>query len=251
MLRIFRNIFKSKKKRKKRKSTHQQKLDRIELRQREYVENIFEEMTAKDPELKRLIIAKTFNITLPDASIGQRLEVEAVINDLVIQEIIQDPELAQKIVSGKIFQLMQNAGLAPSNEELRNRPTPMQQMIKALEDTKRLKEAAGIKEPGWLKKFLTSDLAAAIIPLLIRSFLKLESPDTQENQYIYVKDGEEREISRAEYERLMKEQQQQYNTIMSDDSTNENPNTKEGTNPETLESDETDDNKQETDALDN
>ena len=77
MLRIFRNVINRKKRKKKRKSTQQQKLDRIDLKQREYVEKIFEEMTEKDPELKRLIVAKTFGIELPDPSIGQRQELEA------------------------------------------------------------------------------------------------------------------------------------------------------------------------------
>lgn len=239
MLRIFRKIFK-KKKRKKRKSTQQQKLDRIELRQRKYLEKALEEMTEKDPELKRLIVAKTFNITLPDPSIGQRQEVDALINDLVIREIQQDPELRQKMVSGRIFQFMQSAGLAPSNEELRNRPTPMQQMINALDEFNKLKEAAGVKEPGFFRSLLTPEFITAAFQTIRELLPGTKPPVNAKDTIILVQNGEEREITRTEYEHLRWELQQQHNSRVKEGDTNENPDTEKNNNQEVPESDGTD-----------
>jgi hypothetical protein len=247
MLRIFRNIFK-KKKRKKRKSTQQQKLDRIELRQRKYLEKVFEEMTEKDPELKRLIIAKTFNITLPDPSIGQRQEVDALINDLVIKEIQQDSELRKEMVSGRIFQFKQNVGLAPSNEELRNRPTPMQQMINSLEEFNRLKEAAGVKEPGFFRSLVTPELITAVFQTIRELLPGTKPPANIKDTIILVQNGEEREITRTEYERLKWELHQHQNSRVKEGDTNENKNTEKSDNQEVPESDGTDEHDQTNDA---
>jgi hypothetical protein len=201
---IFR-IFKKKRK-KKRKSTLQQKLDRMEVKRRKYLESVFEEMTSKDPELKRLVIAKTFGFDLPDPSVGQRQEFDALINDLALQEIKRDPDLAQKIVSAKIFQTMQGAGLAPSNEELRNRPTPMQKMTKDFEELQKIREALGIKEPGLLEKILNSDVVASVLPIVVQMLLKGNASGNQEGRVVQVKKGEEKKIPLSEYNRTRNEQ---------------------------------------------
>lgn len=167
---------KGRKKKNKQPSVVDLELRRSERKRRRYLDKAMIEMAEEDPAFKRLLIAHTFGIPLPDPTQGPQLELEAAISAAAIEYVKTDKDVAQDIAKRKIFQTLQSEGLAPSDEEIRNRPSPMHQLINSAQEVGELRKAMGIKEPGILEKVFTSELISLLIPLVSSFFKGKDSP---------------------------------------------------------------------------
>jgi len=209
-MRFFKKWWKKwKKKKKRRQSTTDEKLQRLELNRKRWQDKQLVEMAEKDPALKRQIIAHAFGFPMPDPAEGQLLELKALIINAAIQEIKDNKDMAKDIAQAKIFQTMQSEGLAPSNEEIRNRPSQLEQTINWVESIARLKAAMGIKEPGVIEKYLPPEVVAtlvSILPSIIPVIFGGKTPQNATEKMVSVEiDGIPTLISWSEYEKLQKE----------------------------------------------
>ena len=198
-----------KKERKKRQLTDEQKLHKVDLKVKKYAGKALLEMAEKDPEIKRQMVAETFGFKLPDSYGEPQRKLKALIDDLVIRRIEEEPELARKIAEAKVYQVMTAEGLTRDSEEMRNRPSAMNRFTTQMEEVRRLKEVMGIKEPGFLGAFAHPEVLKSIfslIPAILSSILGgKDTPNTGEATVLVQLNGEMKQITMSEFEKLKKD----------------------------------------------
>lgn len=205
------NFFKKriKKKRKRQRSTEEQKLDKAKLRRERYIEDALVEMAEQNPALKRQLVADTFGFKLPDPAEERKRELKAVIDDLVIRRIGDEPELARKIADAKLHQIMSEEGITTGSEEGSNRPSPMRQLITRAKEIAELKELMGIKEPGFWDAVSKPEVLKGIFSLIppIVSLISggKDISNTGEETVSVQINGEMKQITMSEFEKLKKD----------------------------------------------
>ena len=198
-----------KKKRKKRQLTEEQKLHKVELKIKKYAGKALLEMAEEDSEIKRRLVAETFDIKLPNPYEEPERKLKALIGDLLIQKIESEPEVARKITDAKIYQVMTAEGLTRDSEEMRNRPSAMNRFTTQMEEVRRLKEVMGIKEPGFLDALTHPEVLKSIFslipPILTAISGEKDASNTGEAMVLAQLNGEIKQIPISEFEKLKKE----------------------------------------------
>lgn len=194
-----------KKKRKKRQLTEEQKLHKVELKIKKYAGKALLEMAEEDSEIKRRLVAETFDIKLPNPYEEPERKLKALIGDLLIRRIEEEPELARKIAEAKVYQVMRAEGLTPDSEEALNRPSPIRQQITRFKEVNELKKTLGIREPGFFDMFKDPEVIKAVLQLISSVFSGKGSPNATEEMVLVQINGEVKKIPMSEVERLQKE----------------------------------------------
>jgi len=194
-----------KKKRKKRQLTDEQKFRKSDLKIKRYAEKALVELADKDPEIKRQLVCETYGIKLPDPYKEPERKLKALMDDLVVQRIENEPEVARKIADAKIYQIMRTEGLTPDSEEAMSRPSSIRLHIDRFKEINVLKEVMGIKKPGFLEKLINPEVVIGVLSLIASVFGGKESlPATEEKVLVQI-NNEMKIISMSEFKRLQSE----------------------------------------------
>ncbi|MFC1977062.1 hypothetical protein ACFLWS_02185 [Chloroflexota bacterium] len=195
----------SKKKRKKRQATEEQQLRKADLKKKRYEVDSLIELAEKDPAIKLQMLAHTFELKLPDPNEERKGRLKALVDDILIQEIEGNPELASRIARAKLHQYMSAEGLITDSEEGRNRLTPMEKLINDAKQVNELRELMGIKEPGLLEKIFNPEIILALLPLAPLIWGKKEPPAVPEETVSVRIKGVVLNITLSELKRLQRE----------------------------------------------
>lgn len=155
-MRLFR-FGKKRTKKVKRQPTAEQMSDIAEYKRKRYIADSFIDMANQDPEWRRQMVAEAYNLKLPtkDPTAEQQKELEALISNLVIKQLRENPELARQIVDTRIAQLTSQGDLVTHGHDEDYHPdTALGQVLAELQDLEELKSMLGAdKSPAFTDVF--------------------------------------------------------------------------------------------------
>jgi len=159
------------------------------------------EWADREPEIRRQMVAQTFGYKFPDEADKMQRELIAHIDKLAIQRLKDDSKLAGIVADARIRQATEEMGLQIEGEEWRRKPLSLDDYIERAKKFKELKEVMGVKEPGFVDAFTDPKVIVAAIQLISELVGNKQVPPAN-NVVLVSEDGEEREITRQEYEQL-------------------------------------------------
>lgn len=185
----------------KRRPTDEEMSRAADTKLKRYITRSALEWADRDPEIKRQMVAQTFGYKLPDQAEKKQRELIAYIDELAIQKLKEDHKLAQIVVDARLRQVTEEMGLEIEGEEWRRKPLSVDDYIERAKKFKELKEVMGVKEPGFVDAFTDPKVIVAALQL-ISELVGNKQVSPTNNVVLVSEDGEEKEMTRQEYEQL-------------------------------------------------
>lgn len=206
-MRIF-GFGKKRVKKGKRQPNAEQMSNIAEHKRRRYITDSFIEMANQDPEWRRQMVAEAYSLKLPtkDPAAEQQKELEALISDLAMKQLRENPELARQIVDARISQLVNQGDLATNGDGEEYRPdSGIGQVLGEIEDLEELKSRlGGGKSSAFADVFKDPQVITSLISTL-QSFIKGVSPQAMETKIMVQVDGQSKTVTELEFQRLQME----------------------------------------------
>lgn len=181
--------------------TDEEKSRTADLRLRRLISRSAIELVSKDPDAQRQVVAQTYGYHLPDEVEKSERRIVTLIDDLAIKMLKEDHKLARKMAEARLRRLTEKMGLKIEDEEWLRKPKFLDDMIEDVNKYKSLKEAFGVKEPGFLNAITDPKVIIAALQL-ISELVGNKQASPANNVVLVTEDGEEKEITRQEYEQL-------------------------------------------------
>lgn len=190
-----------KRKRNEKPLTDEEKSRAADLRLRRLISRSATELISKDPDAQRQAVVQIYGYHLPDEVEKSEKEILVYINERTLMRLKENNEFTRTVVEANIRKITEKMGLKIEEEERRKKPPSIDDYIERAKKFKELKEVMGVKEPGWLSGFADPKVITALFQL-ISEFVGNKQAPPNENVVLVSEDGEEREITRQEYEQL-------------------------------------------------
>ena len=190
-----------KKRTEKRRPTDEEMSRAADTKLKRYITKAALEWADRDPEIRSQMVAQTFGYKLPDQAEKKQRELIAYIDELAIQKLKEDHKLAGIVVDARLRQVTEEMGLEIEGEEWRKKPFSVDDYIERAKKFKELKEVMGVKEPGFVDAFTDPKVIVAALQL-ISELVGNKQASPANNVVLVSEDGEEKEMTRQEYEQL-------------------------------------------------
>ena len=148
----------------------EQQLAKEKLKIQKFVHKQGRQLIQDNPDFLRRMVAREFGFEIPTIQQQKESELNARIDELVIEEINNNESLKHDIVNARLNQVMNSLGMVEQGEEWRRKPPTLDDWISQVEKVNRLKEAVGIKPKGFLQEIFSPEVITALIqaiPMLL------------------------------------------------------------------------------------
>lgn len=189
------------KRNKKEPLTDEEKSRAADFRLKRLISRSAIELVSKDSETQRQVVSQIYGYHLPDEVEKSEKRIVTLIDDLAIKMLKEDHRLARKMAEARLRRLTEKMGLQIEDEEWLKKPKSLDDMIEDVNKYRSLKEAFGVKEPGWLDAITDPKVIIAALQL-VSEYIGNKQASPANNVVLVTEDGEEREITRQEYEQL-------------------------------------------------
>lgn len=194
-----------KKRTEKRQPTAEESSRNAEHRMKRYLSKSAIEIAENDPETRRIMMAQAFGFKFEDPVEKSRGKLIALIDELAIQRIKDDPELARTITDRRIRQVMESLGLIADGEEWQKKPLSLDEMIEEFEKVNHLKEVLGIKEPGFFDALMDPKVITSVLSM-ISQVMGGKQPPAANGMLVMVQiDGKDKLVTMEEFKRRQAE----------------------------------------------
>lgn len=185
---------------KRRQETAEQKKERLDLKRKQFLHEGYLEMAQGDPDIKREMIAKEFNLNIKtiDPTEKKKREIEAKIVDKALEKITSDPELTEKFVDVQVEKIIGGANEEPEDGE---GGSLIRQLIDEKQDWQELEELMG---GGGEKSFLKT-LVGLLTPESIQAIGNLLKQGSAPRTYVVEIAGELKELNEGAYFRFLEQ----------------------------------------------
>jgi hypothetical protein len=157
------------KRRKRQRLTDEEKASRLDIKLKRVISKAAEDLALRDEDASRQMVAQTFGFKLADREEKSRTELVTFLNELAIEELKKNPDLAQRIAQAMIRREVQELGLRVEGDDWIRKPYTMDDMIRDSKKVNELKQVLGVKESaGWLEALLNPQVVKGILGLLTK-----------------------------------------------------------------------------------
>ena len=195
-------MIKRKKRHEKRRATVEDMSRAADAKLQRYIASSAIKLADEEPEIRREMVAKTFNFHIPSQTEKAHNELHVFIDNLAIKMLKEDPEFARTIAEAKIRQVTEEMGLHIEGRQLQRKPPSIDDWIEQFRKIKELKEVLGVKEPRFWDSFKDPQVIAGIFSM-IREVFAREQPPAEDKVFVMVQEsGINRLITMEEFAKM-------------------------------------------------
>lgn len=191
-----------KKRTEKRRPTDEEMSRAADTKLKRYITKSALEWADRDPEIRSQMIAQTFGYKLPDQAEKKQRELIAYVDELAIQRLKEDPELARIVVDARLRQITEEMGLQIEGEEWQRKPLTMDDLIVQFKKVNEIKELMGIKKPGFWNDITDPQVIIGILQIIRELFPAKPSPAAKGALLLVRVNGVDKLVTREQYEQL-------------------------------------------------